>query len=116
MSESNFRPRLGRGLGWLCCFIAALASGLSALLAQDALPADVALPLSSIAELNRTLTDPERSVPTMMRFRGTVIFTSRAGDFCLQQDEVGVMIEPPDPALRPELGDLVEAEAAVSFH
>ena len=26
------------------------------------------------------------------------------------------MIEPPDPALRPELGDLVEAEAAVSFH
>ena len=110
-----FCPRSGRALRWLGCLVAVLAGGWSPLRAQDAPPAGAPTPLSSIAAVYRTLTDPARTVAAMMRFRGTVIFTSRAGDFCLQQDESGLMIEPPDPALRPALGDLVEVEAAVAF-
>ncbi len=96
--------RCARVLCWL-----ALVAVRGPLMAQE-------VPLSSIAEVHRVLTDPARTTATPMRFRGTVIFTSRAGDFCLQQDAAGVMIEPPDPALRPALGDLVEMEAAIAYH
>ena len=113
--KNCFRPGPDRALSWLCSLVAVLASWLSPLTAQEASPAGASTPLSSIAEINRTLTDPARTVAAQIRFRGTVIFTSRAGDFCLQQDESGLMIEPPDPALRPALGDLVEVEAAVAF-
>ena len=115
-SESFLRPGLVRTLRTLRLLVAALASGLGLLCAQDAPPADASTPLSSIAEVNGALTDPAHTVAAKMRFRGTVIFTSRAGDFCLQQDASGLMVEPRDTALRPALGDLVEVEAPVAFH
>ncbi|MDB6072059.1 MAG: hypothetical protein JWL81_3230 [Verrucomicrobiales bacterium] len=85
--------------------------------AQDAAatPPDP-VPLHSIQEANRILVDPARTSPVTMRFRGTAIFTSQAGDFCLQDGDAGVMIEPPDPQLRPALGDIVEVEAPIAFH
>ncbi len=99
----------------MACLVALLAGWVHPLRAQDTQPAGEPPPLCSIAEVNHTLTDPARKTPVVTRFRGTVIFTSRVGDFCLQQDDAGVMIEPPDPRLRPALGDIVEVEAPLAF-
>ena len=110
------RSPLGRTLRWSGYFLAALVWVLSPLSAQNSVPADNPIPHVSISEVNKILTDPSQKVPVTKRFRGTVIFTSRVGDFCIQQDEAGLMIEPPDPALRPALGELVEVEAPVAYH
>ena len=52
----------------------------------------------------------------MMRFRGTVIFISRGGDFCLQEGDAGLMMEPPATTPRPNMGDLIEIEAPIKYY
>lgn len=110
------RSRLGRALLRLSCFLLVILGMMPHVAAQDAAPVDNSIPLLSISDVNRILTDPSQTVPVTRRIRGTVIFTSRVGDFCIQQDQAGIMIEPPDPNLRPALGDLVEVVAPVAFH
>jgi signal transduction histidine kinase len=70
---------------------------------------------ASIAEVNRLISDPAQTAPRTLTFRGVVTFVSRAGDVCLQEGRDGVMIEPPADAVRPALGDEVEATAEVRF-
>ncbi len=115
VSESCFRPDHGHVIPRLGCILVALACWTCPLSGQEPPAAEALTPVSTIAVVNRILTDPARTGIATMRFRGTVIFTSRSGDFCLQENAEGIMVEPSDPALRPALGDLVEVEAPVSF-
>jgi len=68
-----------------------------------------------VAEINRILTDPSRTVPENVRFSGTVVFVSRVGDLNIQDGASGIFVEPPadHPAARP--GDRVEVTASVAY-
>ena len=70
---------------------------------------------STIAEVNRVLSDPAQTNPRRLTFRGVVTFVSRLGDICLQDGRDGVVIEPPAGSARPALGDMVEATADIAF-
>lgn len=110
LNVRNFSCLIAAWLPYWCCILAGHVF-VSHGNAQEA-----SQPLTPIAEVNRALTDPSRTNPVAMRFQGSVIFTSRVGDFCLQDGESGVMVEPADPSLRPALGDVVEVEAPIAYY
>lgn len=72
--------------------------------------------LQPVSEINRLLTDPANTAPRQMRFSGSVIFISRAGDLCVQDGNAGIIIEPPADQPRPRPGDKVEVTASISYH
>lgn len=99
--------RLGRwSLAWAGVIVMGTAVNLKAQEGVELLP---------IAGINRLLTDPASTVPRPVRFQGNVIFISKAGDFCIQDGQAGVMVEPPPDQPRPQLGDRVECSASVAY-